>query len=47
MNKYTFGKCLRCGKITALNNGYCANCSKALEGDEFIKFFTDTINKKD
>ena len=40
MNKYTFGKCKRCNKIDALENGICKECKKK---EEFWDFFSDIL----
>ncbi len=40
MDKYEFGKCIYCGKETALKNGTCAECEK---GDAPIPDFMKDI----
>jgi len=44
-DNYTFGKCLRCGKMTALKNGYCVDCFLMTKNDDgVIDFFKNMFN---
>jgi hypothetical protein len=43
MDKYTFDKCLICGKYKALKDGVCNKCAE----DRTLNFFKDLFKKKE
>jgi predicted ATP-dependent serine protease len=45
MSKYSFGKCIDCGKLSALKDGRCNDCNEKTDIPEFLKNIF--INKND
>ncbi len=47
MDKYSFGKCIYCGKDKTLKNGVCVDCKDNVDMPDFMKDLFGGFKKGD